>query len=163
MAEAIIALRDRPVPTPHPFLGSVTTNVGTIVGGQQTNLVPDHARMTIDVRTVPGQGVDDVIALVEKASGGRAREILSVPSVWTDPTSEISRWVARTVRAITAVPPAENGVSYFTDGAVLADLASPSVFIIGPGGLDQPHTADESCAVQRVDEALAIYRSLLID
>ena len=42
-----------PVET-HPVMGSPTLNVGTIRGGLNTNSVPDSAKITVDIRTVPG-------------------------------------------------------------------------------------------------------------
>lgn len=161
LADAIVAARDRPPAPAHPVLGSLTTNVGTIAGGQQTNLVPDRASLTIDVRTVPGQDAAGVAHLLATASGGEVREMLGVPSVWTDPDSALSRRVVATVDAITGRSSPRAAVAYFTDGAVLADPAAPAVYIIGPGDLDQPHTSDEWCAVDRIDEATAIYRALL--
>ncbi|WP_439592964.1 M20 family metallopeptidase [Microbacterium sp.] len=162
-AEAILALRDLDEVPPHPALGGLTTNVGTITGGQQTNLVPDLASITVDVRTVPGQGPERVIDVLAATPGGRVSEILTVPSVWTDPQSELSRRIGRAAASVTGVEPRGEGVSYFTDGAVLADTSSPAVFIIGPGGIDQPHTSDESCAVADISDAVQIYRALLQD
>lgn len=161
VAEAILALRVLADLPPHPALGSLTTNVGTITGGQQTNLVPDLASMTVDVRTVPGQGAERVIDLLAATPGGQVSEILTVPSVWTDPQIELSSRIGRAAASVTGVEPRGEGVSYFTDGAVLADPTSPAVFIIGPGGIDQPHTSDESCAVADIADAVEIYRALL--
>jgi len=161
LAEAILALRDLPAPEPHAFLGARTTNVGTIAGGQQTNLVPDRGAMTVDVRTAPGHTTGDIVGLLETTSGGTVEVALEVPSVWTDPSSDISRAVARVVTDVTGAGPDGVGVSYFTDGAVLADPVDPLVFIIGPGGIDQPHTVDESCEIARIAEATRIYGALL--
>jgi succinyl-diaminopimelate desuccinylase len=161
LADAIVAARDRPATPPHPVLGPLTTNVGTIIGGQQTNLVPDRASLTIDVRTVPGQDAAEVAALLRSASGGEVREILDVPSVWTDPAEPRSRRITAVVDALTGRRSRAGAVAYFTDGAVLADAGAPAVYIVGPGDIDQPHTSDEWCAVERIDEATAVYRALL--
>lgn len=161
LADAIVAARNRPVSPPHPVLGQLTTNVGTIAGGQQTNLVPDRASLTIDVRTVPGQDATGIARLLADASGGEVREILDVPSVWTDPESAVSRRVMATVAAVTGRPSRGAAVAYFTDGAVLAGSVAPAVYIVGPGDIDQPHTSDEWCHVARIDEATTIYSALL--
>jgi succinyl-diaminopimelate desuccinylase len=161
LADAIVAARDRPADPPHPVLGHRTTNVGTISGGQQTNLVPDRASLTIDVRTVPGQDATGVAHLLARASGGDVNEILDVPSVWTDPETALSGRIVSAVEEVTGRRARGAAVSYFTDGAVLADPAAPAVYIIGPGDIDQPHTTDEWCDVDRIEEATAIYRALL--
>ena len=50
---------------------------------------------------------------------------------------------------------------YFTDASVLADPAAARVFILGPGDPAQPHTANESCPVDAIVQAVAIYTDLL--
>ncbi|GAA3635184.1 hypothetical protein GCM10022223_61990 [Kineosporia mesophila] len=57
---AAVALGEDPLGPGHPRLGEPTTNPGTIPGGQQTDLVPDAARLTVDLRTVPGTDVPAV-------------------------------------------------------------------------------------------------------
>lgn len=161
LVNAIVAVRELPAAAPHPVLGALTTNVGTIEGGQQTNLVPDRATLTIDVRTVPGRDAAAIASLLASTSGGEVREILDVPSVWTDPGSATSRRITAVASRITGRQSPAAAVAYFTDGAVLADPAAPAVYIIGPGDLDQPHTSDEWCAVDRIDQATEIYRALL--
>ena len=49
----------------HPLLGTGTVNVGTISGGIQPNIVPDHCAITIDRRTLPGE--------TEPPCGGKSR------------------------------------------------------------------------------------------
>jgi acetylornithine deacetylase len=39
----------------HPLLGHATINVGSIWGGNQPNIVPDHCEITADRRTLPGE------------------------------------------------------------------------------------------------------------
>src|SRR3954471_1640894 len=47
----------------HPVMGSPTLNVGTIEGGNGVNMVPDVAKIGVDIRTVPGM---DHRALLDK-------------------------------------------------------------------------------------------------
>jgi succinyl-diaminopimelate desuccinylase len=39
---------------PHPLFDKPTMSVGTIIGGNKTNVVPDRCTTTIDLRTLPG-------------------------------------------------------------------------------------------------------------
>ncbi len=58
--------------TRHPafMIQEPTWNVGTIAGGVATNVVADHCRATVDLRLVPGQDPDAVLAaLRERVSG----------------------------------------------------------------------------------------------
>lgn len=161
LADAIAMMRDFSFPEAHPVLGTMTTNIGTIAGGQQTNLVPDYASMTIDVRTVPGQDAGGLVEVLRSSAVTDVREILSVPSVWTDPASSLSARADEIVRRITGIDSPSTGVTYFTDGAVLADRTDPAVFIVGPGGIEQPHTADEYVRTDRIEEASTLYRTFV--
>lgn len=162
LTDAIAALSLIQSPPPHRILGGRTVNVGTIRGGQQTNLVPAWAVMTVDVRTTPGADAADVVRVLESASGGEVTRLLDVPSVWTDPSSRTSTTVGRIIEGVTGTPSPLAAASYFTDGAVLAGPATPSVFIVGPGAVDQPHTSDESVDVKRIAESERIYEALLV-
>ena len=46
----------------HPVLGRPTLNVGRLEGGLNLNSVPDRAVLGIDIRTVPGQCSDGLLA-----------------------------------------------------------------------------------------------------
>ncbi|GAA2009372.1 succinyl-diaminopimelate desuccinylase [Nakamurella flavida] len=146
---------------PHPVLGDPTVNVGTILGGRQANLVPDHAEMVLDIRTVRDGDVRTVLDHVD-GPGLTWDEQLAVRSVWTEPDDPISRAVRAVAGSVTATAGPPEPVPYFTDAAVLAGEV-PLVYICGPGDPDQPHTDDESCSVRAVGESARIYRGLLAE
>jgi len=158
LAEAMRRLRASPAAPRHAQLGERTTNVGTIVGGTQTNLVPDAASMTVDVRSVPGAGADEIVDLLS-ADTDVTRE-LDIPAVWTDPAAESTQRILDVVASIRGARGTTGAVSYFTDAAVLDPTRARS-YIIGPGDPEQPHTTDESVSVRRLTEAVAIYRGLI--
>lgn len=146
----------------HPFLGPVTSNIGTIRGGTQTNMVPAFAELTIDLRTTPGTDIErferELTRLVPR--GGVSR-ILHLPPVWTNQDDDTAFTVNRTVASVTGRTQNPSGTAYFTDAAMLAPAHDPRVFILGPGDPDQPHTANESCSITRLEESLDVYSALL--
>lgn len=144
----------------HPVLGEPTMNVGTIAGGQQANLVPAHAEMTVDFRTVRDGDVDAILADLAAPAALTAQQTLNVRSVWTDPQSLLSQELQRISAAVTATSPRPAPVPYFTDAAVLAGR-EPLAYICGPGDPDQPHTVDESCSVAAIGRSADIYRDIL--
>ncbi|WP_307484484.1 M20/M25/M40 family metallo-hydrolase [Microbacterium trichothecenolyticum] len=158
LADAMRALGALPPRPPHPQLGSRTTNIGTIAGGTQTNLVPDAASMTVDVRTVPGAGAEEVTSLLEIY--GTVTPTLDIPAVWSDPTAELTDKIVEVVASVRGSRASMDGVSYFTDAAVLDPTRARS-YIVGPGDPDQPHTTDESVSVRMLSEAVEIYRALI--
>lgn len=156
LSDAIHRLRHLTSLHSHPSLGARTTSIGTISGGQQANIVPHRAEMTIDTRTVPGSDVNEVHAALMEVGALDVERLLDLPAIWTDPKSAISERVVNAVAGVVGFRSAPTGVAYFTDGAVLGGT-DPHVFIIGPGDPDAPHTADESCSIERIREAERIY------
>src|SRR5260221_1508992 len=77
---------------PHPVMGAPTLNVGTITGGNGVNMVPDVARIGVDIRTVPGMDHGEPLERLKKLLGEEAAlQVFSdLPPVWTAPQHE---WV----------------------------------------------------------------------
>lgn len=132
----------------HPVLGSSTMNVGTIRGGTVANIVPNEATTEIDVRTVP-----------ELVRERPAREILTdfigdleiikaseSPPMSLDPDHP---WLRRLAAA---VPDLElTGAPWFSDATHLAAAGIPSI-CLGPGSIEQAHTADEFITVADLED-----------
>lgn len=158
LADAIVALRGLDAGDGHPQLGSRTTNVGTVSGGSQTNLVPDAARMSVDVRPVPGADAAPVRALLAQA--GAVETLLDLPSVWSPADAMLTDRVRAVVAETTGRASAPTGVSYFTDAAVL-DPSLRRSYILGPGDPTQPHTRDEWVSIPLLEESERVYGALL--
>jgi len=128
----------------HPLLGTATVNVGTISGGAQPNIVPDHCTIAIDRRTLPGETAARVNR--EIATFLRAKKMSAiVSSAKTAPAIPLETdlklpLVRDFLRSLGQTRPL--GVDYFCDAAVLAAGGIPSV-VFGPGDIAQAHTADE--------------------
>lgn len=141
----------------HRLLGAPTVNVGLFAGGTQANIVPDHATIVVDRRTVPGEteaGVRRELAgwLREarlKAVLDTAKPVPCRP-LETDPSLP---WVRQLLETAGCRRPA--GVDYFCDAAILAEAGTPSV-VFGPGSVAQAHTADEWLALDALEKATAI-------
>jgi acetylornithine deacetylase/succinyl-diaminopimelate desuccinylase-like protein len=128
----------------HPLLGTGTVNVGTIQGGVQPNIVPDHCAITIDRRTLPGEmeaGVKREITARLRAKN-LAAKISSTKLAPCLPLETDSRLplVSHFLRSVGQKRPV--GVDFFCDAAVLSHGGIPSV-VFGPGDIAQAHTADE--------------------
>ncbi|MEU6033825.1 M20/M25/M40 family metallo-hydrolase [Actinomadura sp. NPDC047616] len=147
----------------HPAVGQATVNVGTFHSGVQPNLVPDHAEMCLDIRTVPGFGSDEAADAVARLCGPgiELERLLDLPGVATDPSEPGLGDVLETlVPGSSALPPMY--ATYFTDASLLRDkLGGPAVVVYGPGDPEQAHVTDETCSVPNIgDCAAALYRLL---
>lgn len=127
----------------HPVLDRSTMNVGVIRGGSRPNIVPDLAEAEIDIRITPSL----------TASGG-ALKLLKDTLEFHDLPVEIIKphenppmdtpadhpVIRRLLETGTDVKLA--GAPWFSDAAHLSAGGIPSI-CIGPGSIDQAHTADE--------------------
>ncbi|TDC77914.1 M20 family metallopeptidase [Actinomadura sp. 7K507] len=146
-----------------PTHGPATVNVGTFHSGVQPNLVPDHAEMRVDVRTVPGFGSDDAVAAISALCGPdvEIERLLDLPGVATDPAAPGLAPVLELLAPGSSTAPPEYA-TYFTDASVLtARLGGPDVVVYGPGDPEQAHVTGETCSVARIETAAdAFYRLL---
>ena len=140
---------------PHPKLGPVTVNVGTICGGSKVNIVPDACRIELDCRLVPGVEAEHLRTLLEAvlreaAPGTRVierRHAAPLDTDWTLP------WVAKlgdVARGFTTAP-------WYSDAAVIGNASCPAV-CVGPGSIAQAHTKDEFILVRDLEDGADFFR-----
>lgn len=172
LARAVTALHDESCWPSDGRFGSVTANVGLIRGGILPNVVPDSAEAFLDLRTVPGVDPDELRERVRVIAGEgvTVADLVELPFVDTDLDDPFIDLV-RAALAGNGLPDAPTAPArYFTDASALVGLlgndsagrpaAVPTV-ILGPGEPDQCHVVDEWCRLDRVDQAVAVYSSIL--
>jgi succinyl-diaminopimelate desuccinylase len=150
---------------PHPVMGSPTMNVGTIEGGAGVNLVPDAARIGVDIRTVPGMDHAALLARLKGALGAAELDVFSdLPAVWTEPQDAWMRRVFELCKPILGAAPEVHTATYMTDAANLRKVygGAPTV-VLGPGEPQQAHQTDEYCSMEKIRQAVAIYEALIRD
>jgi acetylornithine deacetylase/succinyl-diaminopimelate desuccinylase-like protein len=146
----------------HRLLRHATVNVGTISGGVQANIVPDHCSVMIDRRTLPGEtdaGVRrELQALLRqnrlRASLANLRSAPCLP-LETDPSLPLVRDF---MRLVGQKKPA--GVNYFCDASILAHGGIPSV-VFGPGDIAQAHGSGEWISVSSLERGREILVNFL--
>jgi succinyl-diaminopimelate desuccinylase len=150
----------------HPHLGTGTFVISTLHAGINSNSVPDSARLTLDMRTVPGQKSADILKEIEGIVRGEAaiETTVDLESVWTDPELP---WVRR-VREICGKSLDDvigiETVAFFTDAAPIRDaLPGLPVVILGPGDPALAHKTDESCSIAQLRTVQAIYAEIIRD
>jgi succinyl-diaminopimelate desuccinylase len=149
----------------HPLLDSATACVTTIRGGENINSVPDFAEFTADLRTLPGQKHDELIAKLSRLFGPEAeiRVVTSFPGFATELDNPSAAPLLSLLQERTGAPAKPAGAPYFTDASALVPaFDGVATVIIGPGEAAQCHKTDEYCLVDRIEEAQAIYRDLML-
>jgi acetylornithine deacetylase len=172
MARVILALEEEQEQlssTKHPLVGSPTLNVGVIQGGAQVNIVPDQCFIEIDRRLIPGEALTDVQhhydMLPETLRKQFADLQVSQATLLSDWPMETST-DAEIVRAACAVLKETQldatpiGVPFGSDASKLARIGIPSI-VLGPGSIDQAHTADEFVPIDEVLKAALVYEQII--
>lgn len=163
---ALAAIRQIDLGPAHPVMGRPTLNIGTIVGGLNTNSVPDRCEVTLDLRSVPGGDHARLVAQLRAClpEGSELHRIVDLPPVWTDPAEPWLAGLTAKSAARSGQPTAPSAMSYFTDASIFTPaLAEVPMVILGPGRAELAHKTDEYVSLARLEEAVAIYHDALDD
>jgi succinyl-diaminopimelate desuccinylase len=147
-------------------MGEPTLNVGTFEGGSGVNLVPDAARIGVDIRTVPGM---DHAALLERLRALLGQDVeldvfSNLSPVWTAPDAEWVQRVFEICKPVLGEAPEPRTAPYMTDAANLLKVyAGAPTVVLGPGEAAMAHQTDEYASMERIRQSVAIYESLIRD
>jgi acetylornithine deacetylase len=150
-----------------PRLGPATLSVGRVGGGHAFNIVPDRAWLVGDRRLLPGEDDTTVRREVEAAlaEAGVADDVALAhlqarkPALATDPASPCVRACREALAAAGRdAPPAS--VAFATDAGVFSAGGVPAV-VLGPGSIEQAHTAREWVPLDEVAAMEELFVRLL--
>ena len=146
-----------------------TINVGTIRGGQQFNIVPAACRFEWEIRAVPGDDPDAIIARFEAHAErllADMRERYPGAAIDTTVTGVVAPFVpeddspAETlVKSLAGTN--EAGAMAFGTEAPCYQQAGMSVVVFGPGSIDQAHKPDEYIELRQIDACVDFMRRLM--
>ena len=173
MARLILLLLERSAHlerVKHPLVGSPTFNVGLIQGGTQVNIVPASCWIEIDRRLVPGEDPEKVLSDYGELFRGFSDshpgiEVVIEPRAPRDlplETPADCAVVSCTAQVLEEVglDSEPHGVAFGSDASKLSAVGIPSI-ILGPGSIEQAHTADEFVEIEQVEKAFVAYRQLM--
>jgi succinyl-diaminopimelate desuccinylase len=145
--------------------GLPTINVGMISGGKNLNSVPDHAEFTIDIRSTSKISHSEIL---ERLSLELGEEVTIEKLVDLQPVSSSeSAPFVQLVYAVCGIDPDKGiypkSLPYVTDGAVFQQVYGgvPTV-ILGPGQPEMAHQTDEFCYTTKIEEAVTIYKNIIL-
>ena len=155
MAEVVCSLRRTFATLPvHDGLGPSTITFGQIEGGYRPYVVPDHAKVWVDMRLTPPTDTTAAINMVEQAIAAAEDAVPGChgsytvtgdrPAIERDPSSPL---LAALKRAADDVTDADTTVGFFTgytDTAVIAGkTGNRNCMSYGPGSLALAHKPNE--------------------
>jgi succinyl-diaminopimelate desuccinylase len=151
---------------PHELLGECSMSINTITGGKAPNVVPDKCSTRIDIRTLPGQSNQGIVADFERIFAGlksRDRQFDAEVSVLremhpleTDCGCDFVRDFCSCVGAVET-----KVVNFATDAPHFVPLGAPAV-IFGPGKPALCHKPDEHIDVADLEKAAEYYRQVIL-
>ena len=145
----------------HPVLGRSTMNIGLIRGGSRPNIVPDLAEAEFDIRITPSLAASGgALIALEKTIIRHDLPVEIVrchenPPMDTLPDHPIVRLLLERGAVLAGAP-------WFSDAAHLSKGGVPSI-CVGPGSIDQAHTADEFISLEALQKGVEFFSHLIRD
>jgi acetylornithine deacetylase/succinyl-diaminopimelate desuccinylase-like protein len=166
-ARLLLAVHDEPFTTAeHPLLGRNVPGALWIEGGGELHVVPDRARVRIEIRVVPGgPTAAEIEARLRELAATHDAELElveeSVEPFETDPGGRLAAALVSAAELVDGEPPSTIGVPAWTDAHNFVDLAGSQAIVWGPGDFDLAHDPDEAVDVAEVVGAARIVSELL--
>lgn len=146
-----------------------TFNIGTMSGGENTNVVPAHARATIDRRLLPAlenvQGAfDEIVAILARAGetdvSYEVTLLTGTNGFSAKSEGPLAQAFQHSARAVLGRPLQIIEAIGASDGRYFADT-STEIINFGPGEGDQGHAPNESVSLIELDQACHILEGVL--
>jgi len=149
----------------HPHLGTGSMSINTISGGKALNVVPDHCCLGVDIRTLPGQDHQAVLAQVQVLLDSLAKK---------DPQFKADVTVSRSMEALETNPQCGfvkdicdavdihelKAVGFTTDGPKLTPLGVP-MLVFGPGDGAMCHKPNECIRITDLEQGVEYYKQII--
>jgi len=170
LGKFLLALRDLDRPISSRLLGKGTASVNTISGGYKTNVVPDVARASVDIRLVPGETKESIYAAIQKLITKLRKEDADMNITFKDTTYfqpvEVSpdkpfiREMTSSITQVTGKKPEIKG-EHGASGAWIFVNAGFDVLMCGPGKPEIAHSKNEWVEVSQLVHAAEAYASFV--
>ncbi len=147
-----------------------TLHVGKLNGGVQVNIVPNHAVLDFEIRSLAGEDVAGLIARLHTAAdaitnplrAGFPEAAIRIEQLWDYPGlgTPSDAAVVNFVKALTGA----NGtikVAFGTEGGLYDQRLGIPTVICGPGSMAQGHKPDEYVSVEQLTRCEAMLAALI--
>ena len=173
LSEMISYIRKKMKTCPvHHELGRSTVTFGMVSGGYSPYVVPDEAKVTIDMRLVPPMNTSYARELIEEAIGFAEKEVPGIkgkykvtgdrPPVERHEDSVLMVKLKEAVEEITNEKAVVSAFTGYTDTAVIAGMTgNNNCMSYGPGQLKFAHKPDEYVEIQDIKRCEKVYESLI--
>jgi len=146
----------------HPLLGTPTINIGKINGGIKLNMVPDRCDVWLDCRIVPPLDVSNIQLRIQEIASQVSSHATITPDLTPGPPYSLPTdhpLVQVTLQAAECSKP--QIFAAFTEASLYYHALNLPVVILGPGSIEQGHTANEYVTQSELEAAVGIYERCL--
>jgi succinyl-diaminopimelate desuccinylase len=167
-ARFLLAVHEQPFTSvTHPLLGRNVPGALWFEGGGDLHVVPDRARVRVEIRVVPGgPTAAEIEADLRTLAGAYDAEVElveeSVEPFETDVQAPLVGSLRDAHERVTGASPATIGVPAWTDAHNFVDVAGAQAVVWGPGDFGLAHDPDEAVAVAEVVTAARIIEELVL-
>lgn len=135
-------------------------NLGTISGGSASNVIAAQANVHWSARLAPGGDNDHELAVIGGLTDAAKQvtwnaRFAGPPLPAAGQTDQVSRRFVGTYQLKAGDP-----VSFWTEASLFSAVGQAAI-VLGPGNIEQAHTADEWVALDQLWQAAGIYQELL--
>lgn len=147
------------------LLGYPTINVGKIEGGLNLNSVPDNVEFTIDVRSTTKLKNDAAFKILQDTLGKEVvlEKLVDLNAISTNENHPFLDLVSEICIFNYNQLGIKKSASFLTDASVLTPWLnySPTI-ILGPGEPEMAHQTDEYCFLEKINEAVKLYKEIIL-
>lgn len=150
----------------HKLLGKSTMNLGTIKGGERTNMVPDWCEMTLDFRLTPELSprvllteFREIAQSIENKYEGLEVSFQIIndrPAIETNQNEKFVKLLQDLLKK-KGLNSSLKGVSYYSDASILVPKLGIPFAIFGPGNIHTSHQANEFIEIPKLLTATQFY------
>ena len=156
----------------HTELGRSTVTFGMVNGGYSPYVVPDDAKVTIDMRLVPPTTTAKAEDIIKEAIVFAEKEVPGIkgqykitgdrPPVERHEESVLMSKLKEAVKEVTGKEAVVSAFTGYTDTAVIAGkIGNHNCMSYGPGQLKFAHKPDEYVEIKDVERCQKVYENLV--
>lgn len=154
----------------HPLLGCSSFAITTINGGVKTNIIPEDASATLDIRTIPGFSHEKIIENANRIAKDMEDEIQGMtikievennrPPLTIDENDDFIKEIISIYEKL-SYPIKFKGINFYTDGSLLIPYQNIPFVILGPGEENMCHQRNERIKIESVKKMIEFYISYI--
>ncbi|RYG73175.1 M20 family peptidase [Lentibacillus lipolyticus] len=149
-----------------PLLGKTTFSINQLKGGIKTNIIPNDALVTVDIRTTPNidheeviHTAENIVENMEKNKPGLRFNIQvenNRPAVATEENHQLVKDMQHIFRELD-YDQSVKGLQFYTDASQLIPQLNIPFLILGPGKEEMAHQRNESIHLPSIEKVAGIF------